>query len=391
MVPTYDTVVRFHRKFVSAIDNMKKGQAVKFWKGLSNSTNAKEVISAFANKRGYGGKRTLVRYSQAAAGFKEGLLCNVIAGNTGWSADYIDKIHAWWEEAFPSEVGPVTQELATRVAPARTEDEVPKEARTEQESYKETSHKRKMRKLAKELAERINLPSLWDKDLWRDLPVDFQPGKYSLPIGAVKIGKDKQIHVNYYDVSANFAAPHLVKGLYGHLSTSGLSKFTGLVSDKGKLKVWEGEVGQYSRELLMFLKLIVDEVKGYRAKVSFHDEAKPGLTKWFIAIAWNDALQKATGYSWIDDSWYKPPENIPNTSLWKLNCGAYAIGIARSKRTLKTYEKWHKKLRVKYAENPIAKDIGAKQQELRNIAEEIRQRLQEFSDMERLPGHCELC
>lgn len=65
----------------------------------------------------------------------------------------------------------------------------------------------------------------------------------------------------------------------------------------------------------MFLKLMADEVKGYRAKVSFHDEAKPGITKWFIVTAWNDALQKATGYSWIDDSWYKPHESIPNINL----------------------------------------------------------------------------
>ena len=100
MVPTYDTVARFHRKFVRAIDNMKKGQAVKFWKELSNSTSAKEVISAFANKRGYGGKRTLVRYSQAGAGFKEGLPCNVIAGKTGWSVRYVEKIMYWWESEF---------------------------------------------------------------------------------------------------------------------------------------------------------------------------------------------------------------------------------------------------------------------------------------------------
>jgi hypothetical protein len=127
MVPTCDTVAKCHKYLVKAIDSMKKAQAIKLWKELSNSTSAKEVISAFANKRGYGGKRTLVRYSQAAAGFKEGLPCNVIADKTEWSVDYIDKIHPWWKEAFPSELGPVRQELATRVAPARTEQEAPKE------------------------------------------------------------------------------------------------------------------------------------------------------------------------------------------------------------------------------------------------------------------------
>jgi hypothetical protein len=142
---------------------------------------------------------------------------------------------------------------------------------------------------------------------------------------------------------------------------------------------------------MTFLKLITDEVKGYRAKVSFHDEVKPGLTKWFIIIAWNDAIERATSHSWIDDSWYKPHESIPNTNLWQLKCGAYSIGIARSERTLKMYENWHKKLRAKYAEHPLAKDIAAGSQELSNIAHDIQQLLQEFSDMQHLPGHCELC
>ena len=175
------------------------------------------------------------------------------------------------------------------------------------------------------------------------------------------------------------------------MMSSGLSRFAELVGHKGKLDNWVGEVGQYSHALLTFLKLIADEVTGYRAKVSFRDEAKPGLTKWFIVTAWNDAIQKASGYFWIDDSWYKPHESIPGTNLWKLNCGAYHIGIAKSKKTLKTYENQHKKLRVKYAKHQSAKDIYAKSQELSNIVQDIRQWLQEFSDMERLPGNCELC
>jgi hypothetical protein len=90
-----------------------------------------------------------------------------------------------------------------------------------------------MRELAKATAAGIRLPSPWDKVLWRDLPVDFKPGKYYLPIGAVEIGEDKQIKVNYYDIGAAIAEPHLVKGLFSHLSTSGSSKFMELVGDKG--------------------------------------------------------------------------------------------------------------------------------------------------------------
>ena len=123
---------------------MKKAQVIKLWKAFSNSTSAKEVISAFANKRGYGGPRTLERYSQAADGFKECLSYEVISKKTGWGLKYVGKIHVWWKEAFPSEAGPVTQELATRVTPTRTEHDVPKESRTKQELPEETLHKQKM-------------------------------------------------------------------------------------------------------------------------------------------------------------------------------------------------------------------------------------------------------
>ncbi len=257
--------------------------------------------------------------------------------------------------------------------------------------YKETPHKQKIRELAKTLAREINIPTFWDKDLWRDLPVEFKEGKYSLPIGEVEIGQDKQIKVKYSDIGAGVAAPHLVKGLYSHLSTSGLSKFAEMVGDKGKLNSLVVEIEQYSQALLEFLKLIADEVEGYRVKMSFHDEAKPGLTKWFIITTWHYVLWSAVGYGGIDDSLYKPHESILDTGLWQLRCGAYTIGITRNKKTLKTYESQHKKLRLKYAEHPLVKDIAVKYQGLNETVKESSQRLEEFSDIEHLPGHCELC
>jgi len=82
-----------------AIDNiMKRKQFLKLWKAIADSTNVKETISTFENKKGYGGKRTLERCSQAAAGFKEGLSSEVIAEKTGWSLKYVGKIRAWWEQ-----------------------------------------------------------------------------------------------------------------------------------------------------------------------------------------------------------------------------------------------------------------------------------------------------
>jgi len=265
------------------------------------------------------------------------------------------------------------------------------EAQSQRRTYDETPHQRQMRELAKELAIRIDLPSPWDRDLWRDLPIEFLTGKYYLPIGTVKIGEDKQIKVTYPDIGAGIAEPHLVKGLLSHLGTSKSSKFSELVGDKGKIGDLAFKAGQYSQALLHFLKIITDEVKVYRTKVDFHDEGRPGLTKWFIISAWNDAIQKAGGHSMIENSWYKPCEIIPGTKLWQLRGGGAIIGIARSKRTLKNYETWHKNLILKYAQDPLSRDIATKDQELGIITQEVRQRLQEFSDMQQVPGHCELC
>jgi hypothetical protein len=253
-----------------------------------------------------------------------------------------------------------------------------------------TPHKQKMSELAKTLAERINVPSLWDKGLWRDLPIDFKPGKYYLPIGEVEIDEGEKIKVNYYNVSSDFAELHLIKGLFSHLSTSGLLRFSKLVGDKGKLDELTAKIGQHSQGLLEFLKLIKEDVGSYRAKMNLKDEIIPGLTGWFIFTIWKDSIDKANGHPWIHDSWYKS-ENIPDTNLLRLNCGGNTLGIAISKKTLKTYERRHNELRANYAEHPSAKDINEKNQELCGLSQEIRQRLLEFSDMEHLPGRCELC
>jgi hypothetical protein len=149
------------------------------------------------------------------------------------------------------------------------------------------------------------------------------------------------------------------------------------------------KTGQYSQAVLEFLKLIGDEVRGYGAPVNYHDEMRPGLTGWFIITVWKDAVDKTGGHAWIDESWYKY-EHILGTDLLKINCGGNTLGIARSEKTLKKYENWHKELRAKYTEHLSAKDINIQGQELNDIVLGTRQWLHEFSDIEPLPGICEL-
>jgi hypothetical protein len=248
-----------------------------------------------------------------------------------------------------------------------------------------------MRELARTMAEGIQFPSRWDNELLRDLPIEFQSGKYYLPIGAVEIKENGKIKVTCHDLGAGIAASHLVKGLFDHLGTSGSLKFSELVGDEGKFSDLTDKFEKYALALIDLLKLITAEVKELKTKVNFLDEIRDGLNRWFIITIWEDAVSNAGGNSWVNDSWYKAPESIPGTNLLKLNCGGYTLGMAKSEKTLKTFENWHKKLRNKYAKYKSAKEIHIKDQEISDLAQQIRERLQEFSDVQYLPGTCDLC
>jgi integrase len=259
------------------------------------------------------------------------------------------------------------------------------------EHLKETPHELQMRRVAQSLAEAITVPSIWDKDLWRNLPVDFQPGEYFLTIGAVTISTDRQVTVKYYDPAAIVAETRLVQSLYSHLKTSGLPKFAGLVGDDGKLNHWKLKAGQYSRAILELLRSIVDELVAHRAKLNLQENEKPGYTRMFPITVWNDALQTAGGHPWINNSWYRPPEFNPATHLWQLKCGGYIIRIAKSLRTLHSSQNWHRKLRQQFTTHFLGKDLILMRQDLNVLADEIRDQFAEFSNTGHLPGHCELC
>jgi integrase len=147
--------------------------------------------------------------------------------------------------------------------------------------YTETPHKLKIRELARKLADSINPAALWSEDFLRREPVEFKPGKYSFSLGAITIDKSRRIGVQIHEPGTGIAEPHLVQALYSHLSTSG-SKYAQLVSEGGGLDGWTSDAGQYVESLLEFLKVITTEVKELDAKINFHDEVEPGLTKWFM-------------------------------------------------------------------------------------------------------------
>ncbi|MFC1955038.1 hypothetical protein ACFLWZ_00615 [Chloroflexota bacterium] len=79
---------------------MKKAQVLKFWTAIGESTNNKEVVSAFANKHGYSSQRTLIRFAQALDGFKQGLTSDEISKKSGWGLSFVNKIREWWGVDF---------------------------------------------------------------------------------------------------------------------------------------------------------------------------------------------------------------------------------------------------------------------------------------------------
>ena len=257
--------------------------------------------------------------------------------------------------------------------------------------FLETTHQKGIQQAAKAIATGIDLPSPWDLLQRSDFDLEFKTGKYPCPLGIVEVDSNKQIKVSNREIGAGLVEPHLIRGLIDHLSTSGLHKYAELAGHDGKLKNLMVKAGQYSQDLLEFLRLITEEAMGYKTKLNFHEEEKPGLTKWFILTAWNDAIQRAGGHSWISDSWYHEPEFKTASNHWQLKCGAYVIGIAVSTKTLESYEKWHKKIRLIYDDDKSLKIITDNNLELTEKVQDIKQLLQEFSDRQSLPGHCELC
>jgi hypothetical protein len=285
-------------------------------------------------------------------------------------------------------------ELAEKYQRSRRQIEryiAPSNAHSANQRYEETPHRRRMRELARTLAKKVMIPTFWDADLWKDLPVEFKKGRYSLSVGETKISESGQITVTYPDVGAGVVEPHLLKGLFSHLSSSGSRWFAELVDEPGLLHSLAIEIGQYSQALLTLLKLLMDDVKERKERINFRDDAKPGLKRWFAVTAWHCVLWRAVVRGTINDSLYRPHESIQGTDLSQLRFGAYVIGVARSEQILEMYEGWHKELRIRYAKHPLAKDVAHRYKNLGESVQDITQRLKEFSDMQNLPGHCHLC
>jgi len=340
---------------------MKKQQFSKFWEALASSTSAKETISAFENKKGYGGKRTLERCAQAAEGFKESLQSQVIARKTGWSVKYVTKIRTWWDEL-------VAQKLL----------ESYKETDHKQKSYKETDHKQKMRELAQALQGKIELISIYSC---------FNPGWKTVRFLEVGTNTDggKSFKLRMEDGGLE---AHLWKGLREHLESSGFSDVL------WGIDAWQNLLAEYVKASHRFFRIAKNELGGHvsipDAWVERHE--KRGYKSNYLAVACSDAIQIVMGKKPEGSGLGYWPQPLSPGSLWVLmryNHGAIYVAADKAEADLMQNE--HSALRLKLSRKKQAKKIAKLRRDLESTVEKTKNRLQVFVDMEQVPGHCDLC
>jgi integrase len=254
-------------------------------------------------------------------------------------------------------------------------------------SRAETAHTTAVRRLAVTLAEGISVPSVSDRELWRDLPFS-KSGTYRLALGSVTVSDDRSLVVNYR-IPRTRALAHLERSLEAHITSSGLDRFSNLMGDGGLISLWSQEVGHYSEAALSMLSLVVNKIGGKTNGASSFDTTTRGPTKWFAITAWHDVLKNASGHRWIDDAWYKPFEKIDD--LWVLRCGAFDIAYDSDLNNLNDLRARHKGLRSNQEIMKTAQVLETKRQELESHAARLYGLLHEFADLEYMPGRCDLC
>lgn len=237
-------------------------------------------------------------------------------------------------------------------------------------AYEDTPHKQKMRDLAGKMASAIALPAVFD--IFR---VELKPG-------SVFLGRD-ELPVNISEtgqptIGLEFAG-HLYKGLRSHLDIGGFSEVLSGIDN------WKGVMASNLLACHKLLTMVKGEVeKSYQVTIPIEYQGQSGFTPWFLITICGDAIEQAKGVTYIIDSWYKYEES-------DLRCGGSSIYKGLPDENLDVYRNNHIALRAKYAAYERVKKIAEQRVKLYQIQDKIRQQLQEFIDMEHVPGQCDLC
>jgi excisionase family DNA binding protein len=243
-------------------------------------------------------------------------------------------------------------------------------------TYQETEHKQKMRELARKLREAIALPWIMDSFILNFKPGPLLLGSESLPID---IGKDGVIHIQS-SLENNTRPIYLWHSLRSHLQTGGFADVLDTIGS------WKEGVGNNLSEcynLLQFLRRKLQ--KTFNTTIPEDDKGEQhGFTIFFPITVLADGIEQIQWSTSLPEFQYRLDAS-------GLRFGAWLIYQGREDEDLKFYEDAHRKLRSECTKWEQTIKIGQQRRDLYHMATEIKERLGQFVDTERLPGTCELC
>ncbi len=254
------------------------------------------------------------------------------------------------------------------------------ETRVTQKSYEETPHKQKMWELAGKLMHEINMP--W---IMVSFIVELKPqrllyadsrGRSQYP--PIIIAENEKISIEI-SIEGKGEIDHIHKGLRSHLETGGFSK---VLDDIG---IWKQGIADNLVRCHKLLRLARKKIeKSYNVSVPIDYRGQPGFTMHFPMTICAEGIEQARGSNHFRDFSYRY-EGLG------LSFGAYLIYQGVQNQDLKPYEAAHRKLRKRCASWKQTREIAEQRNSLYETQADIRQQMQKFIDMERLPGQCELC
>lgn len=249
------------------------------------------------------------------------------------------------------------------------------EQAAQQKPYEETAHKQKMRDLARNLIDEISLPWIVDSII-----VELKPRRFSLDRGGflISVGQEGEIGVES-SIKGKGEIDHLHQALRTHLETGGFSQVLDEIGN------WANKVANNLLECHIFFTLVKEELeKSYGVSIPMKDEGQPGFATWFPITICADAIEQARGSDHFRDFPYTY-EGL------NLRFGAFLVYFGVPNEDLGAIKNAHIKLRAGYAAHLQAQRIAGQRGDLYQTEAEIKQQLENFIDMERLPGQCELC
>lgn len=260
------------------------------------------------------------------------------------------------------------------------QQELSRVTRVTKKSYEETPHKQKMRELAERLIGEISLPWILDSFI-----VDLKPqrilyenfrGHRKYP--PIIIAENEKISIEV-SIEGKGEIDHLQRGLRKHLETGGFSK---VLDDIG---IWKQGIADNLVRCHKLLRLVRKKIeKSYNVSVPIDDRGQPGFTMYFPMTICADGIEQAMGSNHFRDFPYRY-EGLG------LRFGSYLIYQGVQNQDLKPYEAAHRKLGKRCASWKQTREIAEQRNSLYETQADIRQQMQKFIDMERLPGQCELC